>query len=103
MTKRIETTPTYTIATGAEMLLAVVPYGEDIHTAVRDMAEDTGLELSTAYTVHHVVEVDSDLDDDDEPIEMAWRERRGGYALVASETRTGWLSGHEYDREFTVA
>ena len=42
---------TYTLAIGADMLLATVPDGDDIHAAVQAMIDNNQVDAGTRYDV----------------------------------------------------
>ncbi len=79
---------TYTIAIGADMLLATVPDGEDIHAAVERFAEETGYTMTTPFDViRHCTLTDERLDE--EFYDIAWKSGNSGWLI--DETGSTWL------------
>jgi hypothetical protein len=78
---------TYTIAIGADMLLATVPEGADIHAAVLAASEHDGFKVPENYDViRHCTLTDEPLDE--EFYDVAWKSGNSGWLI--DETGADW-------------
>jgi hypothetical protein len=78
---------TYTIAIGADMLLATVPEGDDIHAAIKTWADETGFDLATPYDViRHCTLTDQEMDEDF--YDVVWKSGNSGFLM--DETGSTW-------------
>jgi len=78
---------TYTLAIGADMLLATVPDGDDIHAAVQALIDDNQIEADTKYDVIPGC-VLTDMEFDEEHYDYIWRSGHGGFLM--DETGADW-------------
>jgi len=78
---------TYTLAIGADMLLATVPDGDDIHAAVQAWADETGFDMTTPYDVIPGCAL-TDTDFDEEHYDYVWKSGDSGWLM--DETGADW-------------
>ena len=79
---------TYTIAIGADMLLATVPDGCDIHAAVKTWADESGFDMTTPYDIiRYCTLTDQEMDED--AYDVVWKSGNAGW--LTDETGSDWL------------
>jgi hypothetical protein len=78
---------TYTLAIGADMLLATVPDGDDIHAAVQALIDENQIEAGTRYDVIPGC-VLTDMEFDEEYYDYIWKSGNSGWLM--DETGADW-------------
>lgn len=79
---------TYTIAIGADMLLATVPDGDDIHAAVQAWADETGFDMTTPFDIVPGCTLTDSDEFDGEHYDYVWKSGDSGWLM--DETGADW-------------